>query len=82
MYAEVLKNVIFCLSVVLLEKRRGFRRGYKNYSEQNLELAAQAYVEKKMNLDRAVDFYKVPRMTVYRRAKKLLENQKFLNEFQ
>ncbi|CAC5375447.1 unnamed protein product [Mytilus coruscus] len=45
-----------------LKQKRFYRKGYKNYSEHDLDLAALAYIKKEMNLDAAVEFYKVPRV--------------------
>lgn len=63
-----------------MRRTQFFRKGYKNYSEHDLDLAALAYLKKEMNLDTAVEFYKVPRMTVYRRAKKL-QSEMMLHSF-
>lgn len=66
---------ILCLSEYLRGKRPHYQKGYKNYSEENLDLAVRACLEEKMNFRKAAQFYNVPSHTVYRRARKLRETQ-------
>lgn len=59
------------LSELVTDKKTKKFQGYKNYTKQNLNLAVQAYVERKMNLPNASQFYHVPSHTIYTHARKI-----------